>query len=153
MFYAGKNNKKTESFAVYVKPDGGNKAKIGVETCNTNGNCQTLWQDGNFAKEEWTYFVILANGGSSSTSVNIYFREGSKALQYGGGKSLSFVPYGSKAVSQLGNGGNGDYLDGDLDEVRLWGVAFTIWDIIIAFLTGNEPRLIAYWSFNEGNFG
>jgi hypothetical protein len=58
---------------------------------------------------------------------------------------------GAKGV---GSGESGDHLYGMLDEVRIWNVARSQ-DEINRFrslkLTGNEPGLVANWSFDEGS--
>jgi hypothetical protein len=47
----------------------------------------------------------------------------------------------------------GEYFQGDLDEIRIWNVARSPEDIQAARnkrLTGKEPGLVAYWTFDDG---
>ena len=49
--------------------------------------------------------------------------------------------------------GTGEFLNGNLDDVRIWNVALTPSEIAnrrSCELAGNEPGLIAYYKFNEG---
>lgn len=49
---------------------------------------------------------------------------------------------------------DGQYWDGQIDEVRIWNLARTASQIAASYnteLTGNEPGLIGYWRFNEGH--
>jgi hypothetical protein len=50
-------------------------------------------------------------------------------------------------------GGNGEFARGDLDEIAIWRRALTATEIASSFrlgLTGSEPDLIGYWSFDDG---
>jgi len=50
---------------------------------------------------------------------------------------------------------NQDYMEGIIDEVRIWNVARSekqIQSNMYEELTGNEESLIGYWNFNEGRF-
>ncbi len=54
----------------------------------------------------------------------------------------------------LGSIGNGEYLNGQLDEVRIWNVARTaeqIQDNMFSSLVGNESGLVAYYQMSDGS--
>jgi len=47
---------------------------------------------------------------------------------------------------------NDSFFDGFLDDISIWSVAFDrkiMYDIVWKVFSGNEPNLIAYWSFNH----
>jgi hypothetical protein len=47
----------------------------------------------------------------------------------------------------------GEYFQGDLGEIRIWNVARSPEDLQAAMkkrLTGKEPGLVAYWTFDDG---
>ena len=70
-----------------------------------------------------------------------------------GSKTVGTVVLGTTASLYLGsNNGSQNYLNGSLDEVRLWNCARSqdeIRAIMQTHLNGNETGLVAYWDFNE----
>jgi hypothetical protein len=60
---------------------------------------------------------------------------------------------GARLYIGVNPGGGDEYFSGMIDEVRIWRVALTKEEIranMYARLTGDEPNLVGYWDFDEG---
>ena len=72
------------------------------------------------------------------------------SIPSGPAKGTSFMAFGTLSGSYPPVPGH--LFAGDLDEVRVWGLSRTEQDIVRDMyrpLQGNEPGLLAYWSFDE----
>lgn len=94
------------------------------------------------------YHVVAKKSGSSIT----FYVNGS---QLGSVQSGTGTINNSTAPFRIGAHGNGEaYMDGKIDDVRVWNVARTQEEIAANMnreLVGNEPGLVGYWKMN-GSF-
>ncbi len=70
-----------------------------------------------------------------------------------GGMTIVHYPAGRQTIGWHESLIPGIYLDGELDELRVWGVGRTeaeIRETMCQKLSGTEPGLEAYWRFDEG---
>jgi hypothetical protein len=63
---------------------------------------------------------------------------------------MTTCPKTLKSQSAIGKDNKGGFLDGDLEEIRIWSFVLDLTDILRQVFSGNEPRLVAYWPIDEG---
>lgn len=107
----------------------------------------------------WHHLAVTYDGRGGATAANgITIYIDGVAVPLTRFNSATYVAMeNSNAPLQIGREGpNWKQYDGGLDELRLWNVARTASEIqtyMAAELSGAEPGLVAYWTFNEGAGG
>ena len=94
---------------------------------------------------QWYHIAAVKNGGSRKLYVN--------GIEYNISGSALNVSANSDPL-RIGSDYSGRFFDGRIDEVRIWNVAREQDDIIATMdtvLSGSEPGLVAYYTFNEGS--
>jgi len=104
---------------------------------------QSLFFDSGAAQDQWFHLAATYDGSMTHAFVN------------GIEKGMLNVGAIATTASSLyvGSGVMRNYLNGSIDEVRVWGVARTqaqIQDTMGVRLVGNETGLVGYWRFDEG---
>lgn len=116
----------------------------------TNGQWHVM-EHGNYTVplNEWTHLAWTYDGSVFTTYVNGQFNQSSQVT--------GLIP-GFETPLTIGVRGAPDwqygFFDGLIDEIRIWNTARTqpqIQDFMTIQLTGNEPGLMAYWTFDEGD--
>jgi len=101
-----------------------------------------------FAKDKWYHLAGTYDGSQVAVYVNgVRIKSGEFAGRMNVDKSDLVIGKGDPEFS------HGEYFHGDLDEVRIWKVARSPKEIQATMngpLTGKEPGLVAYWSFDDG---
>jgi hypothetical protein len=103
-----------------------------------------------FPAGTWTHLAFVTAPGASGDTTGV-FVNGNYLGNIGFGYNTG-AP-GTLPLTIGGNGNNGELFDGSIDEVRIWNVARTPAQIQAAMsstLTGNEPGLVALYSFDQG---
>ena len=94
---------------------------------------------------QWYHIAAVKNGGSRKLYVN--------GIEHNISGSALNVSANSDPL-RIGSDYSGRFFDGRIDEVRIWNVAREQDDIIATMdtvLSGSEPGLVAYYTFNEGS--
>ena len=142
-----------DPFCLSVFPDG----RLGLRTdCETDPeNHRYVYADNAFAVGTWQHVAVVISGtqGTAWMMVDGARQMTPTAVPSGPVKGTSFIAFGALTD---GNPGVKPYWNfaGELDEVRIWGVARTEEEIrrdMRRTLRGNEPGLLAYWNFDEGD--
>ncbi|NOG84533.1 MAG: PKD domain-containing protein [Planctomycetes bacterium] len=154
----------------WIRPTSANRA-IFMRGNSSGGNELLFWLDSGS-----TILVYLDNGSPKSFSGSVNFNDGSwhhvaavydssagqvscyvDGALYGTPVSLSVTLDFGESHALIGadfdsfNRNIGDYFSGDIDEVRLWGVARSESEIVDSKdteLTGKERGLVGYWKLN-----
>ncbi|MEQ9306208.1 MAG: LamG-like jellyroll fold domain-containing protein, partial [Marinoscillum sp.] len=117
-------------------------AKDGVyEYVNYANADRTILFDG-----EWHHIALTYNG--SITRIYLDGLELSASVVLGS-NSGTFAGHNPAPVAAAIGSYNGNYFDGQIDEVRIWDIAKTDFSDRQSPLSGNESNLIAYYSFDE----
>ena len=94
---------------------------------------------------QWYHIAAVNNGGNRKLYVN--------GVEYNlSGSALNVSANGDPL--RIGSDYSGRFFDGRIDEVRIWNVPREQDDIISTMdtvLSGSEPGLVAYYTFNEGS--
>ncbi|HAS44438.1 MAG TPA: hypothetical protein DCS93_28425 [Microscillaceae bacterium] len=120
---------------------------------NDNGTFRSATSTTDFRGTGWHHVVGVAD----ASGVTLYV-DGVVEATSGTGISSGIFSNGS-AVMHLGKDSrfaSGRFMDGEMDEVRVWNVARTCADILSTKdveLTGSETGLVAYYNFNSGIAG
>ena len=101
---------------------------------------------------EWVHVCGVQDGPLTG---RIYFNGVEVPVTYSGtgGTTIVNFPGGVHTIGWHESLIPGIYLDGEIDEVRVWNVGRTASEIretMCRKLTGSEPGLEAYWRFDEG---
>jgi Ca2+-binding RTX toxin-like protein len=96
---------------------------------------------------EWQHVALTSKSGESKVYVN--------GIQFGSTDTSTYNKILAPSSLSLGRGyDNSRFLNGKLDDVRIWNKARTQAEIQADFnreLTGNETGLVGYWNFNSVN--
>lgn len=96
-----------------------------------------------------TWYHVVAS--KSGANVSFYVNGSQVGLTQTGTSTV----YNGTAPFRIGaHGNNQSYFDGLIDDVRVWNVARTQEEIVANMhkeLAGDEPGLVAYWTFNGGS--
>jgi Ca2+-binding RTX toxin-like protein len=96
---------------------------------------------------EWQHVALTSKSGESKVYVN--------GIQFGSTDTSTYNKILAPSSLSLGRGyDNSRFLNGKLDDVRIWNKARTQAEIQADFnkeLTGNETGLVGYWNFNSIN--
>ncbi|HUM47123.1 MAG TPA: T9SS type A sorting domain-containing protein [Chitinophagales bacterium] len=101
---------------------------------------------------KWTHVAIVCN---SITNIDIYFNGINQSIVPTDGISSSTDIFHSPAPASIGKYSNvfaSQYMDGQLDEIRLWNIARgenKIRNFMCQKADPSEPNLIAYWKADE----
>ena len=96
---------------------------------------------------KWYHIAVVLD----TTTIKLYVNgslEDQGDIYFGGTKNTEGTSIGRFAGAYYGN-----YLNGKVDEVRIWNIARTQTEIqqdMFHKLSGDEPGLVAYWNFDEG---
>lgn len=141
---------------IFAQGSSSNFANISVATDQTiyfyvvAGSSYSVQTDNALAPGVWTH--VAATWEASTQTLQVYF-DGIPQTGSGGGGSTNA---GSNVLT-LGSRPDGfQYLNGELDEVRIWDHVRSECDIVAAKnspLTGTENGLVVYYDFNEGTPG
>jgi len=118
-----------------------------------SGTTQTIFYPAGFTAGRWYQLAFVTNqdGATSSDTTGVYVNG-----NYVGKISTGYdITAGSALPLTIGANGidNTENWDGSLDEVRIWSVPLTQSQIVtnlVSTLTGNEPNLVALYSFDQG---
>ena len=95
----------------------------------------------------WQHFAVVAKAGTGTNGFMAIYRNGLLMTNKSGG--VAFVPGAYNLQLSYSNG-----LNGQLDDFRVWSKARSqaeIADDMLHPLTGTEPNLVAYWSFDDSS--
>ena len=104
----------------------------------------------------WHHLAVVFDGSQTNANdrVKIYVGGVEQSLSYTGTLPTSTAAITADAyIGRYFNSANNYYLDGQLDELRLWNTARTatqIQNYKDQELTGGEPGLVAYYDFSDG---
>ena len=118
-----------------------------------SGTTQTIFYPAGFTAGRWYQLAFVTNqdGATSTDTTGVYVNG-----NYVGKISTGYdITAGSALPLTIGANGidNAENWDGSLDEVRIWSVPLTQSQIVtnlVSTLTGNEPNLVALYSFDQG---
>lgn len=142
---------------IFAQNSSSNFANISVASDNTiyfyvvsNNQGFSVQTDTALVSGTWTH--IAATWDAVSNDLQVYFN-GIAQPTTGGGSSTDA---GSNTLS-LGSRPDGfQFLNGEMDDIRIWDHVRTNCDIrsyMNTVLTGNEPGLVAHYQCNEGSAG
>lgn len=127
----------TNGWGVFIEANKLKITKVGVSEAQSNGNiADTLWH----------HLAVTFNGTEDSVCFYIDGTLDSKKKF-----SYSFASTGSYTI---GSRGNGEFFEGQLEEMRIWSVVRDAFEINMnkcSILSGNETGLNRYYKFNEGS--
>ena len=96
---------------------------------------------------EWTHLAVTYDGTLASLYINGIL-DATKAITSQPKTNSQPLRFGTNIAA------NGNYFQGEIDEVRIWNVSrysFEIQNTMFDTLAGNEAGLVAYYKFNEGS--
>lgn len=104
-----------------------------------------------YATDQWVHFAMTYDQTAVTLYVNGSFEMGTR-----GARKTVTNGVLNTVFTTLTIGGNprGAYFNGYIDELRLWNVARTQEEIMANLghtLSGNEPGLVGYWKFDDGD--
>lgn len=104
-----------------------------------------------YLTDQWVHFAMTYD----QTAVTLYVN-GSFAMGTQGARKTVANGVLNTVLTTLTIGGNprGAYFNGYIDEFRVWNVARTQEEIMASMghtLGGNEPGLVGYWKFDDGD--
>jgi hypothetical protein len=143
--FVGKHTSVGDNLVVFVFYDGGYHVRIRGDSF-TGGTKTTGWQ----------HLAVVGDEDGGITHVTVY-RNGEVLWQHDFSAVVGDVSGGRPwAIGQEWDVPSlqSDFLDGRIDEVRIWNVARTRMEIkadMYRGLAGDEPGLAAYWPFDEGS--
>jgi len=114
---------------------------------------QTIFYPAGFTAGRWYQLAFVTNqDGSTSTDTTGVYVNGNYVGKIATGYDITA---GSALPLTIGANGfdNTENWDGSLDEVRVWNVPLTqsqIVNNVVSTLSGNEPNLVALYSFDQG---
>ncbi|MBE0638302.1 MAG: choice-of-anchor D domain-containing protein, partial [Bacteroidales bacterium] len=130
--------------------EGGN---INFRTYPTSGGYDDFyvnWSSIGIQNNKWNHITVTYNGVQKAIYVNGLLKA-SKAFS----QPLRTGQVGQIIGAYGGSGGHSYFFNGNIDEVRVWSKARSVFEIqsdMNRQLNGNEPNLVGYWNFNDGNF-
>ena len=110
-----------------------------------SGTRYDMLVDNFFTANKWTHVAWVKNGSTFiiyKNGVQVHTRQAVSTLEY--------------ANENFWIGKVDNFLNGSLDEVRIWNIARTqeqISGALVSDLVGNETGLVAYYNFNQGTAG
>ncbi|HVV06830.1 MAG TPA: LamG-like jellyroll fold domain-containing protein [Puia sp.] len=124
---------------------------IGIRNSIAPNTVQTIFYPAGFTAGKWYQLAFVTDHDVSGDTTGVYVN-GNYAGRIATGYDVSA---GSKLALTIGANGidNSENWDGSIDEVRVWNVPLTQSQIVtnlISTLTGNEPNLVALYSFDQG---
>ena len=110
---------------------------------------------GTYINNEWNHVAVTVIDNGSNLTVYFYINgvedgphtSSQTAISNGGGSSVAYI-------SRQGVGCNCNYMDGAIDELRVWNDVRTQAEIkanMHTELSGSESNLVAYYNFNDGS--
>ncbi len=155
--YGGGSNDQRGYWFGY-RDDLGNKkfeTRISSDGSGTNTSVQTLPY--NLETAAWYHLVFVYTAGAGT--VDVYIATPTQSQHTLAGTMSGHQTSIKNTTSKFMLGGiegeePGTWFDGTMDDVRVWNVARTQAQIDADFkteLTGSEPGLAAYWTFNGGS--
>ena len=102
------------------------------------------------ATDTWTHIAVSFDNSAANFYVD-GIAAGSTAGDYSIGDASSVT---ATRIGSWGGNGGGAYLDGKIDDVRIWNTVksqASIQNDMNKALNGNETNLSAYWKFNEAS--
>ncbi|MEM7101728.1 MAG: LamG-like jellyroll fold domain-containing protein, partial [Bacteroidota bacterium] len=116
---------------------------------NPGGGSSKVW-DADLSDGEWHHIAVVLDGGTNLTDVDAYIDGVLVTPTINPSVFLNTIP-----LTQLFIGGNPaqNYLEGNIDEVRVWDVGRSAAEIAASYdqpLTGSESGLIVYLDFEQG---
>ena len=128
-------------------PDGGDDFNFGVS--EPAGKLHFLDLPGGVKAGSWYYAAAVTSPGGMKLYVNaMLVATNADPIAFSGSKNGNFLRLGQKP----GDDGSAQYLEGELDEVRVWSRERTAEEIrggMFAKLAGNERGLAALWTFDD----
>jgi signal transduction histidine kinase/CheY-like chemotaxis protein/ligand-binding sensor domain-containing protein len=106
-----------------------------------------IGHDNAMAAGEWVHVASVFKTNGATLFIN------GRQVDYNPNLLLSRVRENTENALGSGGSGVGSFLDGQLDEVRIWNTARPeahIRDEMSKSLTGVEPGLVALWNFDDG---
>ena len=109
---------------------------------------------GTYINNEWNHVAVTVIDNGSNLTVYFYINgvndgphtSSQTAISNGGGSSVAYI-------SRQGVGCNCNFMDGAIDELRVWNDVRTQAEIkanMHTELSGSESNLVAYYNFNDG---
>ena len=134
-----------------------NKLEI---TCSDNGSDSSghwvrFTSDSAIISETGVWYHIAGTFDISAETATMYVNGSSKANTKSAGSSIGATLTNQNNPFRIGSsvdGSSGEYLDGLIDEVRVWNDIRTSIEIADNYqkeLVGNEAGLVGYWKFNN----
>ena len=142
-----------DPFCLSVFSDG----RLGLRTdCEAEPeNHLFIYSDDAFSVGTWQHVAVVISGSQKAMWMVVDGKRqmSTTALPSGPVKGSSFLALGA-LIDGNPNGRPYSNFAGEIDEVRIWGTARTDEEIkrdMRRTLKGNEPGLLAYWNFDEGD--
>ena len=134
------------SYRLIVENQSGSQ-KIGMVTSANGTDVSTGFIDASLQVGEWTHLVWVydASAGQLEAFVN--------AVSVGTASGLNTSLHNGTADFRIGRYEGGSYLDGKLDDVRVWSDVRTSTEIANNYqseLAGTEGNLVGYWKLENG---
>ncbi|MBM4029611.1 MAG: hypothetical protein FJ280_30065, partial [Planctomycetes bacterium] len=117
----------------------------------TRGTSELVVQTG-ITNQEWNHVAVVYDGSGATRRLTGYVNGVQTGTASTGGSPLSSYT-GNTLRFGMTRHSSGQYSRCTMDEVRIWNVARSLADIQAYMkrgLSGEEPGLIGYWTFDEG---
>ncbi len=127
-------------------------SNINFRTYHTSGGYDDFylnWSSIGIQNNKWNHITATYDGVHKRMYVNGQLKA---ILSYN--KTLRTGQVGQIIGAYGGSGSNSYFFNGNIDEVRVWNHARSVFQIqkeMYRQLVGNEPGLVGYWNFNDGN--
>ncbi len=151
--YGGGNNQRAYQFG-YYKTSGGTGYFYPLTSADgTNVTSATIQYD--LATSTWYHLAFIYTAASGTVSVYVATTSDSSHALVGTSSGFTTSLKDTVSEFQIGSSdgsGNAVYLDGIIDEVRVWSKTKSKLELDTDYtteLTGSETNLEAYWNFNN----
>jgi len=139
-----KNNRKTKNYGFGFKLTPEEESQIGLDVCQGSNKGMTIVKRIFEKSSDWLHLAVVFDDGEGSVYPGMYF-------------DISPDSYEPALKSNINIGGqfllpSGNYFKGQIAELRIWNRALTSDEIAeykTMTLTGNEPNLVACWTFEQ----
>lgn len=128
-----------------------------VKALVSDGTGYDFYKSFSVSTGTWTHIAVTCNVGNASATTFEFFKDG---VSQGNGTSI--ISGNISAIQNVAtdfvigarqtNGTKDEFLDGLIDEVRVWNDVRTVTEIANnkdSELVGNEANLVAYWKLNN----
>ncbi len=104
---------------------------------------------GTYAANQWCHYALVRD--AAATQVRLYINTQLRSSLTD--NTGDITPTRELAIARSFFSGDSDHFEGTIDELRIWNAAITQDNIAAHMhnrLDGDEPNLVGYWTFDEG---